>query len=163
MPQFDPAIFSPLLVWLALTFVVLYVLMSKLALPKVAAIIDQRAQRIEGNLAKAEQLRAEAAGLLATYEKAIADAKATAQAELAKAAVEVAAETAKREAEFAKRLSEQTRAAEGRITAAKTEALAQVKAIASDLAGGIAGKLTGAGVDQAAASAAVEAVVKERA
>lgn len=163
MPQFDPAIFSPLLVWLVLTFVVLYVLMSKLALPKVAAIIDLRAQRIEGNLAKAEQLRAEAAGLLAAYEKAIADAKTTAQAELAKAAVEVAAVTAKREAEFAKRLSEQTRAAEGRITAAKTEALAQVKAIASDLAGGIAGKLTGAGVDQAAASAAVEAVVKERA
>lgn len=163
MPQFDPAIFSPLLVWLVLTFVALYLLMSKFALPKVAAIIDQRAERIEGNLAKAEQLRAEATGVLAAYEKAIADAKAAAQAELAKASAEIAANTAKREAEFGARLSEQTRTAEGRIKVAKTEALAQVKAIATDLAAGIAGKLTGAGVDQTAAGAAVEAVVKERA
>ena len=163
MPQFDPAIFSPLLVWLILTFVALYLLMSKLALPKVAAILDQRAERIEGNLAKAEQLRAEAANVLLAYEKAMADAKAAAQAELAKAGAEIAAETAKREVEFAKRLAEQTSVAEGRIKAAKTEALAQVKAIATDLAAGIAGKLTGAGVDQAAAGAAVDAIVKERA
>jgi F-type H+-transporting ATPase subunit b len=145
------------------TFVALYVLMSKFALPKVATIIDQRAERIEGNLAKAEQLRAEAASVLAAYEKAIADAKAQAQAELAKAAAESAAETAGREADFAKRLAEQTRIAEGRIKAAQADAMAQVKAIATDLAAGISAKLTGTGVDQSAASAAVDAVVKERA
>ncbi|WP_374309414.1 F0F1 ATP synthase subunit B' [Dongia sp.] len=163
MPQFDPAIFSPLLVWLVVTFVALYVLMSKFALPKVATIIESRAERIEGNLAKAEQLRAEAANVLAAYEKAIADAKAQAQAELAKAAAESAAETARREADFGKRLAEQTRTAEGRIKAAQADAMAQVKAIATDLAAGISAKLTGTGVDQSAAGAAVDAVVKERA
>lgn len=163
MPQFDPAVFSPLLVWLALTFVALYVLMSKLALPKVAAIIEQRAERIESNLGKAEQLRAEAAGVLAAYEKAIADAKTAAQAELAKVAAEIAAVTAKREAKFGQLLAEQARVAEGRIMATKTEALAQVKVIAADLASGIAAKLTGAGVDQAAAGVAVDVAVKERA
>ncbi len=95
MPQFDPAIFSPLLVWLVVTFVALYVLMSKFALPKVAAIIDQRAERIEGNLAKAEQLSAEAAGVLAAYEKAIADAQGRRRRpSSAKAAAEIAADTA---------------------------------------------------------------------
>lgn len=163
MPQFDPAVFSPLLVWLALTFVALYVLMSRLALPKVAAIIEQRAERIESNLGKAEQLRAEAAGVLAAYEKAIADAKTAAQAELAKVAAEIAAVTAKREAEFGQLLAEQARVAEGRIMATKTEALAQVKVIAADLASGIAAKLTGAGVDQAAVGVAVDVAVKERA
>lgn len=163
MPQFDPAIFSPLLVWLAVTFVALYVLMSKFALPKVATIIDQRSERIEGNLAKAEQLKSDAAAVLAAYEKAIADARAAAQAELAKAAAEIAAETARREADFAKRLGEQTKIAEGRIKATQAEALAQVKSIASDLAAGIANKLTGAGVDQSSAGAAVEAAIKERA
>ncbi|MDY0871327.1 F0F1 ATP synthase subunit B family protein [Dongia rigui] len=162
MPQFDPAIFSPLLVWLVVTFVALYVLMSKFALPKVATIIDQRSERIEGNLAKAEQLKSDAAAVLAAYEKAIADAKAQAQAELAKAAAEIAAETARREADFAKRLGEQTRAAEGRIKSAQADAMAQVRAIASDLAAGIATKLTGASVDQASAGAAVEAAIKER-
>jgi F-type H+-transporting ATPase subunit b len=163
MPQFDPAIFSPLLVWLVITFVALYVLMAKFALPKVASIIDSRAERIEGNLAKAEQLKAEAAGVLAAYEKAIADAKAQAQAELAKAAAEVAAQTARREGEFAQRLAEQTKSAEGRIKAAQAEAMTQVKAIAADLAAGISAKLVGGSVDQAAAGAAVETAIKERA
>lgn len=163
MPQFEPSIFSPLLVWLVLTFGALYLLMSKFALPKVAAIIDARAERIEGNLAKAEAIRAEAAGVLAAYEKAIADAKAAAQAEIAKAQAQIAADTAKREAEFAKRLATQTEAAEASIKATKAEALAQVKSIATDLAGGIAAKLTGAGNDAAAAGAAVDAALKERA
>lgn len=162
MPQFDPAIFSPLLVWLVITFVALYVLMAKFALPKMANIIDQRTERVEGNLAKAEQLKSEAAAVLAAYEKAIADAKAQAQAELAKSAAEVAAETARREADFAKRLAEQTKTAEGRIKAAQAEAMAQVKSIATDLAAGISAKLTGAGIDQSAASAAVDAAIKER-
>jgi F-type H+-transporting ATPase subunit b len=163
MPQFDPSVFSELLVWLALTFVALYLLMSKFALPKVAAIIDARAERIQGNLAKAEAIQAEAAGVMAAYEKAIADAKAAAQAEIAKAQAQIASDTAKREAEFAQRLGVQTQEAEARIKAVKAEAVAQVKAIATDLAGSIAGKLTGAGVDAAAAGAAVDQALKERA
>lgn len=163
MPQFDPSVFSPLLVWLVITFVALYLLMSKFALPKVAAIIDARAERIEGNLAKAETIRAEAAGVLAAYEKAIADAKASAQAEIAKVQAQIAADTAKREAEFAQRLGAQTQAAEAKIKASKAEALAQVKSIATDLAAGIAAKLSGASVDNAAAGAAVEQALKERA
>lgn len=163
MPQFDPSVFSPLLVWLAITFAALYVLMSKFALPKVAAIIDARGERIEGNLAKAEAIRAEAAGVLAAYEKAIADARASAQAEIAKVQAQITADTAKREAEFAQRLGTQTQAAEARIKASKAEALAQVKAIATDLAGGIAAKLSGATVDAGAAGVAVEQALKERA
>jgi len=163
MPQFDPSVFSPLLVWLVLTFVALYLLMSKFALPKVAAIIDARSERIEGNLAKAETIRAEAAGVLAAYEKAIADAKSSAQAEIAKVQAQIAADTAKREAEFAQRLGVQTQAAEGRIKASKAEALAQVKSIATDLAAGIAAKLSGASVDATSAGAAVEQALKERA
>lgn len=163
MPQFDPSVFSELLVWLAITFVALYLLMSKFALPKVAAVIDARAERIEGNLAKAEAIRSEAAGVLAAYEKAIADAKAAAQAEIAKAQAQVTADTAKREAEFAQRLATQTQAAEAKIKATKAEALAQVKSIATDLAGGIATKLSGTSVDSAAAGAAVDQALKERA
>jgi F-type H+-transporting ATPase subunit b len=75
----------------------------------------------------------------------------------------VAADTAKREAEFAQRLNAQTQDAEAKIKATKVEALAQVKSIATDLAGGIAGKLTGAAVDAAAAGQAVDQVLKERA
>lgn len=163
MPQFDPAVFSPLLVWLVLTFVALYLLMSRLALPKVAAVIDQRIERIGGNLAKAEQVRAEAAQVLAAYEKAIADARAAAQAELASASAAILAETARREAEFGKRLAEEASVAEGRIRAAKTAALAEMRVIATEIAAGIATRLTGASIEPAAAGSAVEAILKERA
>ena len=163
MPQFDPSSFASQVFWLAVMFVALYWIVSKIAIPRIGEVLEQRARVIQDDLDRATQLKAETDAAIAAYEKAMADAKAAAQAELAKAGAEIAAETAKREVEFAKRLAEQTSVAEGRIKAAKTEALAQVKAIATDLAAGIAGKLTGAGVDQAAAGAAVDAIVKERA
>ncbi|HEV8391278.1 MAG TPA: F0F1 ATP synthase subunit B', partial [Dongiaceae bacterium] len=115
MPQFNPEFFAPQLVWLGITFLALYLLMSKLILPRVTTILNQREDRIDGNLQRAEALKEEAAQVLATYQKAIADARAQAQSALAKAGADIAAETAAREAQFAKKMAEQTAAAEAGI------------------------------------------------
>jgi F-type H+-transporting ATPase subunit b len=163
MPQFDVTYFAPQLVWLAITFVVLLLLMWRLALPKVGAVVVMREERVQGNLKKAEQLKAEAEGTLADYNKALAEARAAAQAEHSRAAQAIAAETAKREETFGQRLAEQSGAAEKRIAAAKTEALASVRQIAGDLAQSMARKLVGAQVGTDAAAGAVEAAMKERA
>src|SRR5882762_6163438 len=112
MPQFDVAYFAPQLVWLAITFVVLLLLMWRLALPKVGAVVVMREERVQGNLKKAEQLKAEAEGTLADYNKALAEARAAAQAEHSRADQAIAAETAKREEAFGKRLAAQTGVAE---------------------------------------------------
>ncbi len=80
MPQFDPTTFAPQLVWLGITFLALYLLMSKLIIPRVSGILAQREDRIDGNLQRAEALKEEAAQVLAAYQKAIADARAQAQA-----------------------------------------------------------------------------------
>lgn len=162
MPQLDPELFAPQLVWLAITFLVLYILMSRLILPRVTSVLDQRAERIQGNLEKAEKLKEDAAAVLAAYQKAIADARAQAQAAMVQAAHDIAAETHRREAEFGKKLAEMTSAAEARIKEAKAEALAQVHNIASDVAANMAGKLIGAPVHASAAKLAVDAVLKER-
>ena len=58
MPQFDPTSFPPQVVWLAIAFVVLYLLMSKLALPRVAEVLQMRADRIQSDLDKAASLKA---------------------------------------------------------------------------------------------------------
>ena len=163
MPQFDPAIFSPLLVWLVLTFVALYLLMSKLILPRINGILSQREDRIDGNLQRAEALKEEAAQVLAAYQKAIADARAQAQVALAKAAADIAAETAAREVQFAKKMADQTAAAEAGIRAAKTQALADVRGIAAEVAALMASKITGAPADQGTVAQAVDGVMKERA
>lgn len=163
MPQFDPATFAPQLVWLGITFLALYLLMSKLIIPRIGGILAQREDRIDGNLQRAEALKEEAAQVLAGYQKAIADARAQAQAALAKAAADIAAETAAREAEFARKMADQTASAEAGIRAAKNQALADVRGIAAEVAALMAGKITGAAVDPAAVVHAVDGVMKERA
>ena len=163
MPQFNPEFWVPQLFWLAIISVALFLVLWRVALPRVDSVFADRQERIAGNLQKAEALKAEAEAALAGYQKAIADARASAQAEHAKAAAAIAAETAKREAVFGQRLSEQETAAERNIAAAKTAAMAQVKTIATELAQSITEKLVGTRVATEAASSAVEAAAKERA
>ena len=79
-PPFNPQTFASQLFWLAITFVLLYVLMARLALPRVGAIIDDRQKRIAGDLAEAERLKEQSDAAVAAYEKALADARARAQA-----------------------------------------------------------------------------------
>jgi F-type H+-transporting ATPase subunit b len=162
MPQLDITTFSPQLFWLAISFILLLVLMSRVALPRVTKVLEQREERIGGNLERAEKLKAEADAVLAAYQKAMADARVQAQAALAQASAEIAATTAAREAEFAKKLADQTSIAEGRIKASKAQALAEVRNIAGEIAAAMTSKLTGVAVASGEAGAAIDAVLKER-
>lgn len=162
MPQLDISTFSPQLFWLAISFVVLLLLMWRLTLPRVSKVLEQREERIGGNLEKAEKLKAEADAVLAAYQKSMADARAQAQAALAAAAAEITASTAAREADFAKKLADQTAAAEARIKASKAQALAEVRTMAGDLAAAMTSKLTGVAVGAGDATATIDAVLKER-
>jgi F-type H+-transporting ATPase subunit b len=162
MPQLDITTFSPQLFWLAISFILLLVLMSRLTLPRVSKVLEQREERIGGNLEKAEKLKAEADAVLAAYQKAMADARADAHKALVAAATEIATASATREAEFAKKLADQTTAAEARIKASKTQALADVRTMAGDLAAAMTSKLTGVAVASGDASATIDAVLKER-
>lgn len=163
MPQFDPSTFGPQLFWLLVTFVTLYLLMARLVLPRITDILGQREDRIDGNLRRAETLKEEADQVLAAYQKAINDARTQAQAALHQAAAEITASTARREAEFGKKMAAETAAAETRIRAAKTQALADVRGIAAEVATLMVGKLTGGQVDGGSAGQAVDSVMKERA
>src|SRR5712671_4709565 len=82
LPQLNPAVFSPQLIWLAISFLALFFLMSKVALPDISATLTARQQRLEGDLAAAEKFRAEAETAIATYKKSISDARAAAQAQM---------------------------------------------------------------------------------
>ena len=79
-PPFQSQTFASQLVWLAIAFVLLYVLMAKLALPRVGAIIESRQKRIADDIAEAGQLKLQSDQAVAAYEKALADARARAQA-----------------------------------------------------------------------------------
>src|SRR5258707_15606924 len=81
-PPFDKQTFPSQLLWLALTFVALYLMMSRIALPRIGAILEDRRARISRDLAQAQRLKGESGPALASYQKARAAAPARAHARL---------------------------------------------------------------------------------
>jgi F-type H+-transporting ATPase subunit b len=79
-PPFESEHFPSQLVWLAISFVLLYVLMSRIALPRIGGIMAARSKVISDDLAAAEQLKERSNAANAAYEKALADARSRAQA-----------------------------------------------------------------------------------
>src|SRR5512143_2540561 len=112
MPQFDPAVWTPQLVWLAISFIVLYLLMAKVALPRVTEVLEEREERINESLRKAEMLRLRAEDAIAAYERTIADVRAKAAEEVRTAREQAAAASAQRGAELSDRLAREIGAAE---------------------------------------------------
>lgn len=163
MPQLDVSTFPTQLFWLAVTFIALYILMATLGLPRVAKIIDARRGRVDGDLEKAGQMKAEAEAVIAAYERALAEARAQAQQTLKETTERLGAEAAKRQSAIAEKLAAETAAAEKRIDAARTAALSGLRGIAIDVARAATARLAGAEIDAERAAAAVDAVLKERA
>ncbi len=161
MPQLNPLDWGPQLIWLAITFGILYVLMKRIALPKIGSVIDMRAARIAGDIEAADKLRRETQEAIAAYEQALAEAKAKAhaiaQAGRDKISAEVAAERAALDRELAAKSAE----AEARINQAKEKALKEVNAVASEVAGDIVSRLIGVAPSKPEIAQAVAAARKE--
>ena len=142
-PPFDPATFGSTLFWLLVTFVTLYWLMSRIALPRVGGIIEHRNATIGADLeiADAMQKKAEAAG--AAYTTALSKARANAVTigQQAKDAASAAATERRKavEAEVASKIA----TAEQQIATMKASAMTSVAGIATDAAGAIVERLIG--------------------
>jgi F-type H+-transporting ATPase subunit b len=161
MPQLDFSTFPTQLFWLAVTFVVLYVLMKWLALPQVAAMIEARRNHLDADLARAEQLKAEAEVAMAAYQKTLADARAAAQARMRETTERLAAEAAERQRQVSEALSQQTAAAEREIAAAKQQALSEMHQIAIEVGRAITERITGSVPDTATLADAVDHAIAE--
>jgi F-type H+-transporting ATPase subunit b len=161
-PPFDPATWGSQILWLAITFGALYYLMSRVALPRVGAILENRSNRIAGDLAAAGRLKDETDAAVAAYEQALAEARqnahAIAQEARDKSKAEIDADRAATEAELQEKLD----AAEARIAEVKTSALADVDAIANDATEAMVETLVGGEVAKSDVAKAVEAAMAER-
>ncbi|HVM78109.1 MAG TPA: F0F1 ATP synthase subunit B' [Stellaceae bacterium] len=162
MPQLDSSTFVSQVFWLAVIFIVLYLLMARVALPRLSALMARRKTRIDGDLERASKMKAEADAVMAAYQRALADARNEAQATVKEAIDRFNAEASERQRAAGEKLAAETSAAEARIAEAKTAALANLRGVAIDVARATARKLTGADVDDARAAAAVDRVMKER-
>ena len=161
LPQLDPSNFATQIFWLAVTFIALYLLMSRVALPRVRDVLEERERRITDDLEKAQRLKDESEAVLAEYEKALADARASAQALFAQAAEQANAEAAKRQQDVAQKLAKQLEKAESRVQAAKTEALDNIRQVAIEVAQDAAARLIGGDVAEDDAAKAVSVAMKD--
>ncbi len=152
-PPFNPETFGSQLLWLALTFGLLYWLVSTKIAPRIGSILEVRRDRIQADLGEAERARAETDAAIAAYEQALADAKAKAGAIAAETRAAVGKEVDARRHAAEAELSQRLAAAEADITAIKTKALAEVDAIATDTTEAIVSALIGQGSRDEAAAA----------
>ena len=142
-PPFQSQYYPSQFVWLALSFILLYVLMSKVALPRIDSILAARSKRIEDDMAAALHFKERSEAANAAYEKALADARSRAQSianETRERQAAAAEETNKRlESELHQRLA----AAERSIAATRSAAMGNVSAIATEAAAAIVERLIG--------------------
>jgi F-type H+-transporting ATPase subunit b len=162
MPQFNPEWFASQIFWLFVTFVVLYLLMSRIALPRVAEILQERREKVSEDLAKAERLKNEAQEVYDAYEAELRKAREDAQKVLREANDEIAAEQARRHEAYTKELNEQLEQAERRIEDAKKEALGNLDGVAAEIAQSATKKLIGGQIGKDKAQSAVKAAAGER-
>lgn len=159
-PPFDTSTFASQLIWLAITFVALYLLMSRAALPRIGGILEARRGRIEGDLAAAERLKSESDAALAAYEKALSEARARAQAIANETRDKMAAEAETRRKALEADLNAKLASSEQLIASKRTAAMANVQGIAEQATSAIVERLIGSAPSQADVSAAVSGVLK---
>lgn len=159
-PPFQKDTFGSQLLWLAIFFVALYLIASKLALPRVESIIADRRKRISSDLDEAARMKDAADAAIARYEKALADARTRAQTIAAQTRDEVNAEAEARRKAVEANLQAKLSTAEQAIAATRTAAMANVQSIAQEAAIAIVTRLTGQAPSQAASATAVKAVIE---
>jgi F-type H+-transporting ATPase subunit b len=157
-PPFDPVNFTPMLIWLTLSFGALYLFMSKIALPRVETILHTRAHKISGDISEAHLLRAQAEEAAAAHEKTIADAKAKAVALAQETHARLNAETETKRVALEAELNARLAASEERVLAMKATAMGHVEAIAGETAAAIVQHITGKPADQTAIAKAITMV-----
>ncbi|HRY05909.1 MAG TPA: F0F1 ATP synthase subunit B [Hyphomicrobiaceae bacterium] len=150
-PPLDSTHFAPQVIWLAITFAILYWLLSKIALPRIGEVIEERRDRIQRDLDAAEALKSETEQAIGNYERSLAEARSKASGIARETRDKLAAQTAKKRHESEAQVNATIAEAEGRITAMKNSALTSVNDIAAETASAIVGKLIGENVSTAEA------------
>jgi len=159
-PPFQKDTFASQLVSLLIAFVALYLIVSRIALPRVGGVIDARANTIEGDLADAQKLKDESDGALKAYESELAAARSRAQAIGAETREKLNAASEVERKSLEEKLSVKLADAEKTIASTREAAMSNVRGIAADAAAAIVQRLTGVQPDAQSVNSAVDASLK---
>lgn len=157
-PQLDASTYPGQILWLFIAFVILYTLMSKMALPRVGQALDGRAKDREGNLTAAEKIGAEADKLRQTFEASLAEAQRSAQDLMREAERDITEMIADGQAKFAENARKKMLATEQTIQKAKSDAFASIADVSADLVTEMAERIAGIDMTKADAKKIVSTV-----
>jgi F-type H+-transporting ATPase subunit b len=160
MPQLDYHNFAPQLVWLAIAFVALYLVMSRLAVPAISDTLDMRQAKIQGDLDAAEKANEEARSLIAAYQRRLADTREEARKLMRERGEADNTAAAARLQALHDKLAAQITEAERRIAAQRDEVMEGLEQMAKDIGQDVYAKLAGQPADQRALAAKVAAAAK---
>jgi len=159
-PPFQKDTFVSQFIWLAIIFVALYQLMSRIALPRIGAILEARRKQIEGDIAQAEKLKAESDQAIAVYEKALADARSRAQTLANETREKTLAEGEAERKALDTTLNAKIATAEKAIAERQAAAMLNVQGIAAEAATAIVERLVGVVPARSDVNSAVAEVLK---
>ena len=161
MPQLEQiATFPSQIFWLVVTFIALFLIMWRLAVPKISDALEARQQRIDDNLERAADIKKEAEAAIEAYEKSLADARAAAQSVILEANAKLAEEAAKREAELSDKLQAKMAESEANISAAVDAAMENIRDVAQEVAAAATERLVGEAPADADVAGAVDGAMK---
>jgi F-type H+-transporting ATPase subunit b len=159
-PPFDSSTFASQMVSLLIAFVALYLIVSRIALPRVGSVLDARQNAIEGDLSEAQKLKDASDVALKAYEDELTAARARAQAISAETREKLNATAEAERKTLEERLTVKLAEAEKTIASTRETAMRNVRGIAADAAAAIVQRLTGLAPDGKLVDSAVDASLK---
>jgi F-type H+-transporting ATPase subunit b len=162
-PPFQKDTFASQLVSLAIAFVALYLIVSRVALPRVGSLLDERQNKIDGDLAEAQTLKEETDRALKAYESELAAARSRAQAISTETREKLNAASDAERKTLEERLTLKLAEAEKTIASTREKAMSNVRGIAADAAAAIVQRLSGVVPDGTSVKRAVDASLKGQA
>ena len=162
MPQLDATTFSSQIFWLVITFLFLWLVLSRKLIPEIHTVLENRQTKIRHDLDRAEKLRSEAESAKENYERALKESRTKAQTLIAESTSLMEKSASARHAELDTKLEKQLSDAQANIEASKAQALARLAPVSKELTQAIVEKLTAKKIAISDVSAVVDAKLKEK-
>ena len=161
MPQLNPEFWISQIFWLTLTFGILYVVLSKLILPKISANLELRKSQIQENIEAAEKQRGNSESKLKEYDEIVSKSKLMAKNIFKEAREKVQRDINSKKETLDKQIDEEIKKAEQEIIVLKKNAPAKINKIAIETSSELIKKLIGADVNNSSISAIVDDLSKK--
>ena len=159
MPQLDFATFPNQIFWLVVALVAIFMVLSRVALPRIAGVLAERSDTISNDIAAAEELKLQAIESEKAYDQALLDARAEAQKIVTAARAEIQVGLDEQSAKADAEISARTAESEARIAEIRAGAAASVEEVARDTTRALVSALGGK-ADAKTVAAAVAARMK---